>query len=64
VEQALLKAEESRQVDINLRQLIESVCTAYQLTTTEKEFGDYLGDPVITAATVDRMVHHPVIITI
>jgi hypothetical protein len=29
-----------------------------------KELGDYLGDPVITAATVDRMIHHSVILTI
>lgn len=29
-----------------------------------KELGDYLGDPVITTATVDRMVHHSVIISI
>jgi hypothetical protein len=29
-----------------------------------KELGDYLGDPVITAATVDRMIHHSIIITI
>ena len=29
-----------------------------------KELGDYLGDPVITTAIVDRMVHHSIIITI
>lgn len=29
-----------------------------------KELGDYLGDPVITASIVDRMVHHSVIINI
>lgn len=29
-----------------------------------KQLGDYLGDPVITTATVDRMVHHSIIITI
>jgi DNA replication protein DnaC len=28
------------------------------------ELGDYLGDPVITSATVDRMVHHSIIINI
>jgi len=26
--------------------------------------GDYLGDPVITAPLVDRMVHHAIIISI
>ncbi len=30
----------------------------------DEELGDCLGDPVITAATVDRMIHHSVIITI
>lgn len=29
-----------------------------------KELGDYLGDPVITTATVDRMIHHSIIINI
>jgi DNA replication protein DnaC len=29
-----------------------------------KTLGEYLGDPVVTAAMVDRMVHHAVIITI
>ena len=29
-----------------------------------KQLGDYLGDPVITTATVDRMIHHSIIITI
>lgn len=29
-----------------------------------KELGDYLGDPVVTTAIVDRMVHHSVIINI
>ena len=42
-------------------------CTGSTIVTTNidfKELGDYLGDPVITAATVDRMIHHSVIITI
>lgn len=29
-----------------------------------KELGDYLGDPVITTAIVDRMVHHSVILSV
>jgi hypothetical protein len=29
-----------------------------------KELGDYLGDPVIITATVDRMIHHSIIINI
>jgi len=42
-------------------------CKGSTIITTNidfKELGDYLGDPVITAATVDRMVHHSVIINI
>ena len=29
-----------------------------------KELGDYLGDPIITTAIVDRMVHHSIIMSI
>ena len=40
--------------------------TSTMLTTNIdfKELGDYLGDPVITTAIVDRMVHHSIIINI
>jgi DNA replication protein DnaC len=42
-------------------------CRGTTIMTTNidfKELGDYLGDPVITTAIVDRMVHHSIIITI
>ena len=42
-------------------------CKGSTIVTTNidfKELGDYLGDPVITVATVDRLVHHSVIINI
>ncbi len=42
-------------------------CRKSTMITTNidfKELGDYLGDPVITTALVDRMVHHSIIITI
>jgi len=42
-------------------------CKNSSIITTNidfKELGDYLGDPVITTATVDRMVHHSIIINI
>lgn len=42
-------------------------CKASTMITTNidfKELGDYLGDPVITTAIVDRMVHHSVILSI
>jgi len=29
-----------------------------------KELGDYLGDPVITTAIVDRMVHHSIMMNV
>ncbi len=35
-----------------------------EILLIDKELGDYLGDPVITAATVDRMIHHSIIINI
>lgn len=42
-------------------------CKGSTIITTNidfKELGDYLGDPVITTATVDRMIHHSIIINI
>jgi DNA replication protein DnaC len=42
-------------------------CMGSTIITTNidfKQLGDYLGDPVITTATVDRMIHHSIIISI
>ncbi|MCP3892852.1 MAG: ATP-binding protein [Desulfobulbaceae bacterium] len=42
-------------------------CKKTTIITTNidfEELGDYLGDPVITTALVDRMVHHSIIINI
>ena len=42
-------------------------CKGSTIITTNidfKQLGDYLGDPVITTATVDRMIHHSIIINI
>lgn len=42
-------------------------CKKSTIITTNidfKQLGDYLGDPVITTAIVDRMVHHSIIINI
>jgi len=42
-------------------------CKGSTLITTNvdfKELGDYLGDPVVTTAIVDRMVHHSIILNI
>ncbi len=42
-------------------------CKKTTIITTNidfKELGDYLGDPIITTALVDRMVHHSIIINL
>lgn len=42
-------------------------CKGSTIATTNigfEELGDYLGDPVITTAIVDRMVHHSIIINV
>jgi DNA replication protein DnaC len=42
-------------------------CKGSTLLTTNidfKDLGDYLGDPVVTTAIVDRMVHHSIILNI
>ena len=42
-------------------------CKGSTIITTNidfKQLGDYLGDPVITTATVDRMIHHSIILTV
>ena len=42
-------------------------CKGSTILTTNIDFaamGDYLGDPVITVATVDRLIHHAIIISI
>jgi DNA replication protein DnaC len=42
-------------------------CKGSTMITTNvdfKQLGDYLGDPVITTAIVDRMVHHSIILNI
>ncbi len=42
-------------------------CKGTTLLTTNiafKDLGDYLGDPVVTTAIVDCMVHHSIIINI
>lgn len=46
--------------------LFFKIIDARYLTTniSFKELGDYLGDPVITASLVDRMIHHCALIHI
>jgi DNA replication protein DnaC len=62
-----LEQESSRNASLFFKVIDARYCKASTLVTTNidfKSFGDYLGDPVITTAIVDRMVHHSIIIHI
>jgi len=62
-----LEQNESRHANLFHKVIDGRYCKGSTILTTNIDFaelGDYLGDPVITAATVDRMVHHSIIINI
>lgn len=62
-----LEQQESRQAALFFKLINSRYCRASTILTTNidfKELGDYLGDPVITASMVDRLVHHAIIISI
>ncbi|MBW2605823.1 MAG: IS21-like element helper ATPase IstB [Deltaproteobacteria bacterium] len=62
-----LEQESSRNASLFFKVIEGRYCKQSTILTTNIDFkalGKYLGDPVITAATVDRMVHHTVIINI
>ena len=62
-----LEQEEARNASLFFKVIDGRYCKGSTLITTNidfKELGDYLGDPVVTTAIVDRMVHHSIIITI
>ncbi len=62
-----LEQESSRNASIFFKVIEGRYCKQSTILTTNINFaamGDYLGDPVVTAAMVDRMVHHAVIINI
>ena len=62
-----LEQQESRHACLFHKVIDGRYCRKSTILTTNidfKELGDYLGDPVITTALVDRMVHHSIIITI
>jgi DNA replication protein DnaC len=62
-----LEQESSRNASLFFKIIEGRYCKQSTLLTTNIDFktlGEYLGDPVVTAAMVDRMVHHAVIITI
>ena len=62
-----LEQESARNASLFFKVIDGRYGKASTMITTNIDFkalGDYLGDPVITTAIVDRMVHHSVIISI
>ena len=62
-----LEQESSRNASLFFKVIEGRYCKNTTILTTNIDFtvlGEYLGDPVVTAALVDRIVHHAVIINI
>jgi DNA replication protein DnaC len=62
-----LEQESARNASLFFKVIDGRYCKASTIITSNidfKDLGDYLGDPVVTTAIVDRMVHHSVIISI
>lgn len=62
-----LEQEEAKNASLFFKVIDGRYCKASTLVTTNidfKELGDYLGDPVITTAIVDRMVHHSIMMNV
>jgi len=62
-----LEQEDARNASLFFKVIDGRYCKGSTLITSNidfRELGDYLGDPVVTAAIVDRMVHHSIIISI
>jgi DNA replication protein DnaC len=62
-----LEQHDARNANLFHKVIDGRYCKGSTIITTNidfRELGDYLGDPVITAATVDRMIHHSIIINI
>jgi len=62
-----LEQESARNASLFFKVIDGRYCKASTILTTNIDFkalGDYLGDPVVTTAIVDRMIHHAAIITI
>jgi DNA replication protein DnaC len=62
-----LEQQDSRNASLFFKVIDGRYCKGSTLLTTNidfKDLGDYLGDPVVTTAIVDRMVHHSIIINI
>lgn len=62
-----LEQHDARNASLFFKVIDGRYCKGSTIITTNidfKELGDYLGDPVVTTAIVDRMVHHAIIINI
>jgi DNA replication protein DnaC len=62
-----IEQQDARQAALFFKVTGGRYCKGSTIMTTNvdfKELGDYLGDPVITTAIVDRLVHHAIIINI
>ena len=62
-----LEQESARNASLFFKVIDGRYCKASTILTSNIDFktlGDYLGDPVVTTAIVDRMIHHAVIISI
>jgi len=62
-----IEQQEARNAALFFKVINGRYCTGSTLMTTNidfQELGDYLGDPVITTALVERLIHHAVIINI
>lgn len=62
-----LEQESTRNASLFFKVIDARYCKSSTIMTTNitfRDLGDYLGDPVITTALVDRMIHHAIIINI
>lgn len=62
-----IEQQDSKNASLFFKVIDGRYCKGSTLLTTNidfKDLGDYLGDPVVTTAIVDRMVHHSIILNI
>lgn len=62
-----LEQQDSKNASMFFKVIDGRYCKGSTLLTSNigfSELGDYLGDPVVTTAIVDRMIHHSIIINI
>ena len=62
-----LEQQDARNASLFFKVIDGRYCKGSTLITTNidfRELGDYLGDPVVTTAIVDRVIHHSIIINI